>query len=71
MQDVEINVLFYLVGFLKMGIVKNQENNKMSSYNLAVVFGPCLFRPLEYKVEDLLSSGKFSKTILLLIENFG
>ena len=42
----------------------------MSSYNLAVVFGPCLFRPKTYSVEDLLNSGKFSKIILLLLEHF-
>lgn len=39
----------------------------MSAYNIAVVFGPCLFRPLEYKVDDLINSGKFSKIVLLLV----
>ena len=44
--------------------------NKMSAYNLAVVFGPCFFRPKEYRVDDLINSGRFSKIVLLLIENY-
>lgn len=67
MKQVHKKVLFYLIGFLKKGIVRFKEINKMSSYNLAVVFGPCLFRPQTYSVEDLLNSGKFSKIILLLL----
>ena len=45
MKDVHLKVLIYLIAFLKRGIVIYKDNNKMSSYNLAVVFGPCLFRP--------------------------
>lgn len=46
------------------------ESNKMTAYNLAVVFGPCFFRPKAYSLEDLVSSGKFSSIILLLLNNF-
>ena len=58
------------MGFLKKGIVKYEQQNKMSAYNLAVVFGPCFFRPKEYRVDDLINSGRFSKIVLLLIDNY-
>ena len=41
----------------------------MSAYNLAVVFGPCFFRPKQYTLQDLMASGKFSFMIKLLLEN--
>lgn len=63
-------VLFYTTAFLKKGIIIYQENNKMSAYNLAVVFGPCFFRPKQYRLEDLMSSGKFSFMIKLILENY-
>ena len=45
MAGTELNVLIYLMAFLKKGIIAHHSINKMSAYNLAVVFGPCLFRP--------------------------
>ena len=70
MSQIEVNVLAFIVGFLKKGIVKYEVHNKMSAYNLAVVFGPCFFRPKEYRVDDLINSGRFSKIVLLLIDNY-
>lgn len=63
-------VLFYTISFLRKGIIKYQEVNKMSSYNLAVVFGPCFFRPKQYTLQDLMSSGKFSFMIKLILDNY-
>lgn len=57
----------YIIAFLKRGIIANLEHNKMNSHNLAVVFGPCFFRPVEYKLESLMFSGKFSVIIKLLL----
>ena len=42
----------------------------MSAYNLAVVFGPCFFRPKNYRLEDLMSSGKYSFIVKLMLENY-
>jgi hypothetical protein len=42
----------------------------MSAYNLAVVFGPCFFRPKHYRLEDLMSSGKYSFIVKLMLENY-
>ncbi len=63
-------VMLYVVAFLKKGIITYVEDNKMSAYNLAVVFGPCFFRPKQYRLEDLMSSGRFSFMIKLLLENY-
>lgn len=45
MNSINRKVLAYMIAFLKKGIVFYYEKNKMNSYNLAVVFGPCFFRP--------------------------
>ena len=42
----------------------------MNAKNLAVVFGPCFFRPKEYRLEALIHSGRFSFIILLILDNF-
>lgn len=70
MNKVNRTVLFYTTAFMKQGIIKYQEENKMSSYNLAVVFGPCFFRPKQYSLQDLMSSGKFSFMIKMILDNY-
>jgi hypothetical protein len=42
----------------------------MSGYNLAVVFGPCFFRPKEYDLKDLIYSGKFAKILVTSFEKY-
>ena len=69
MPKIHREVLTYMISFLKRGIILHQEHNKMSAYNLAVVFGPCFFRPKIYRLEDLMSSGKFSFLVKLFLEN--
>ena len=63
-------VLLFMIAFLKKGIIAYQEENKMSAYNLAVVFGPCFFTPRVYSLQDLIASGKFSSIILLFLNKF-
>ena len=67
MNKTNQSVLFYVTAFLIKGIITYQQENKMSAYNLAVVFGPCFFRPKQYSLQDLMSSGKFSFMIKLLL----
>lgn len=50
MNKINRLVLFYTIAFLKKGVIMYQEDNKMSAYNLAVVFGPCFFRPKQYRL---------------------
>lgn len=57
-----------LLVFLTDYVVSQQEYNKMSSYNLAVIFGPCFFRPKEYDLKDLIYSGKFAKVLVTLFD---
>ena len=40
----------------------------MNAYNLAVIFGPCFFRPWEYDLKDLIYSGKFAKILLTIFD---
>jgi hypothetical protein len=42
----------------------------MNEYNISVVFSPCIFRPKDYKIDDLMSSAKFSKLLLFIITHF-
>ncbi len=57
-----------LIVFMTDFIVRQQEYNKMNAYNLSVVLGPCLFRPKEYQLKDLLNSGKLVNIILVSFE---
>ncbi len=57
-----------LLVFLSDYVVAQQEYNKMSSYNLAVIFGPCFFRPKEYDLKDLVYSGKFAKVLMTFFD---
>jgi len=51
--------------FLSKYIIAQKEFTKMPAYNLAVVFYPCLFRPEEYDIKDLINSSKFAKMLLI------
>lgn len=42
----------------------------MNGYNLAVVFGPCFFRPKEYDLKDLIYSGKFAKILVNTFDRY-
>ena len=70
MPKINRDVLIYTLAFLRRGILRYVEQNKMSAYNIAVVFGPCFFRPKIYRLEDLMASGKFSFGIKLYLEKF-
>jgi hypothetical protein len=69
MEYVNQKVFLLLVAFLKRKIIANQAQNKMNAYNLAVVFGPCFFRPKEYDLQDLIYSGKFAKVIITCLSS--
>lgn len=42
----------------------------MNGYNLAVVLGPCFFRPVEYDLKDLIYSGKFAKILVTSFDKY-
>ena len=58
-----------LVVFLHDYVISQEPYNKMSAYNLAVIFGPCFFRPKEYDLKDLVYSGKFAKVLVTIFGN--
>lgn len=66
MEYVNNKTFVLMLVFLTDYIVSQQEYNKMSAYNLAVIFGPCFFRPKEYDLKDLVYSGKFAKVLVTL-----
>ena len=68
MEYVNHKVFVLLLVFLSDYVVREQEHNKMTAYNLSVVFGPCFFRPQEYDLKDLIYSGKFSKVLVNCFE---
>jgi hypothetical protein len=55
MPDLNKNVLYFLLKFFEK-VIDHQVNNKMNSYNLAVCFSPCLLKPQNYGIDDLLTN---------------
>ena len=45
----------------------HQDKNKMNSYNLAVCFSPCLLKPQNYGIDDLLTNTAIMVAALKLI----
>lgn len=62
--------MILMITFLLDCVVRHESENKMGSYNLAVIFGPCFFRSRQLELADLLNSGKFSRVIYLLLGGF-
>ncbi len=71
MEYVNFKVFVLLVVFLNDYIIAHKEFNKMNGYNLAVVLGPCFFRPKEYDLKDLIYSGKFAKILVTSFDKYG
>lgn len=55
MPDINKNVLYFLLKFFEK-VIEHQTHNKMNSYNLAVCFSPCLLKPQNYGIDDLLTN---------------
>ena len=55
MPDLNKNVLYFLLKFFEK-VMEHQTSNKMNSYNLAVCFSPCLLKPQNYGIDDLLTN---------------
>jgi Rho GTPase-activating protein 1 len=68
MPIINRKTMILMVLFMKFYIVKHQIENLMTAQNIAIVFGPCFFRPIEYSLLDLVNSVKFSRVILVLIQ---
>ena len=69
MEYVNNKVFTLLAVFLHDYVISQEAYNKMSAYNLAVIFGPCFFRPKEYDLKDLVYSGKFAKILVTIFGN--
>lgn len=59
-------VLGYLMKFLAT-VAQHCEVNRMTSYNLSIVFGPSLLRPREESIESSLKSPRANLVIQTLI----
>jgi Rho GTPase-activating protein 1 len=68
MEYVNRKVFVLLTIFFRDYVISQKERNKMNAYNLAVIFGPCFFRPKEYDLKDLMFSGKFAKVLVTIFE---
>lgn len=69
MDYVNAKVFILLIVFLTEFVIAQKQQNKMNSYNLSVVFGPCFFRPKEYDLKDLINSGKYAKILMTCFDN--
>lgn len=49
--ELNYRTFVFIVGFLST-ISKYEQVNKMTTYNMAVVFAPCFFRPEKYTLDD-------------------
>lgn len=45
--------MFMFITTFLARVANYQEYNKMTAYNIAVVFGPCFLRPEKYTMEDI------------------
>ncbi len=66
MPNLNKNVLFFLLKFFEK-VIDHQDKNKMNSYNLAVCFSPCLLKPANYGIDDLLTNTGIMVTALKMI----
>ena len=66
MPELNKNVLFFLLKFFEK-VIDHKDKNKMNSYNLAVCFSPCLLKPANYGLDDLLTNTAIMVTALKLI----
>ncbi|KAL6053882.1 SH3-domain binding protein 1, partial [Balamuthia mandrillaris] len=64
----QIQVLNYLLKFLDK-VVEHSHVNKMTAYNLAIIFGPSLLRPRQDTIDTSLKSPRVNAVIQTLIEH--
>lgn len=69
MDYINHKVFILLMMFMIEFVISQQQYNKMTAYNMSVVFGPCFFRPKEYDLKDLIYSGKFAKVLVTCFEH--
>lgn len=69
LPTVNFRILKYLVEFMKK-VAENQEENKMSSENLAMCFGPNIIRPEEQSIESTLQIPKANGCIARMVDYF-
>lgn len=66
MPELNKKVLYFLLQFFEK-VILHQDKNKMNSYNLAVCFSPCLLKPENYAIEDLLTNTAIMVSALKVI----
>ena len=70
MEYINHKVFVLLAMFLIDYIIQFKDYNKMTAYNLAVVFGPCFFRPKQYDLKDLVYAGKYAKVLVNIFDHY-
>jgi len=63
------HVLAYLFKFLVL-VAQQAETNRMTAYNLSIVFGPSLLRPKEDTIETSLKSPKANFVVQTFINHY-
>jgi hypothetical protein len=57
-----LSFILFVAGF--------QQSNKMTEYNLSIIFAPCFFRPLESNFKELINIGLIIKFIFMMLKHF-
>ena len=63
------NTLKFHIDFFR-DVIKHEEHNKMTAYNMAVTIGPNIFRPKVVKPDELHKAFVYYDLIIRMIENF-
>jgi len=67
-RPTSVVVLKYLFNFL-VKVAENSEENKMTSSNLSIVFGPTCLWPRENSLESAMDMPYVNSVIQIIIEN--
>jgi hypothetical protein len=70
LPELNRRVVLHLLVFLKEQVISRQELNKMSNYNMAVCFFPCVFKSRTISEIDLINSGKFVAILKIFFTRF-
>jgi len=70
LPDLNRTIIMHLLIFLKEEVISRQQLNKMSNYNMAVCFFPCIFKSRTISEIDLINSGKFVGILKIFFTRF-
>ena len=68
LPELNFNTLKYHIEFFDE-VVQNEEQNRMTAYNVAITVGPNIFRPKNNKKKDIVNVGIFYDLLIRMIND--